>query len=92
MKIIFNIEPEDCITALAQIIGMDGSIKSKKQFKEKLSTYFYMYGRLCLEDHQSENKIHNAEALETWNKWGEAIKSREMTQLEEKHNDALSEN
>lgn len=91
MKIAFNIQPEDCITALTQIIGIGNIIKSKAAFKRELNKYFELYGRLCLDDHQRENHIHFNSAMTIWATYGEAITGRQLDELESQKFDSLSE-
>lgn len=69
MRISFEIERDEAIIALMYYLGLGEIIKTKRQFKQQLTTYFWQNGLQCLDDHEYENEKHRQHATELVDKY-----------------------
>lgn len=65
MKISFEIKRDEAVIAIMYYLGLGIEIKTKKQFKQQLTSYFWQNGLQCQDDHECENEPYReaAEAL-----------------------------
>lgn len=54
MTIKITVDRDYCIIAIAHALYLKATITNKKSFISQINQYVDQYGRLCLDDHESE--------------------------------------